>query len=115
MPLVMVGLAWLGRVLWMIAPWLVEFFAKWMTRKVAIAAAMIAAFVALTGVFYAAIYAVVAGITVLTPPYFSTALGLFLPGNTYACLSAICATYVARWVYDLQLKLLSYSNPGAGF
>lgn len=115
MPIMLAGLAAIGRILWSIAPWLVEFFAKWMTRRVAIAAAVVSAFLVLTTAFYAAIYALVAGIAVVAPPYFSQACGLMLPSNTYGCLSAILATYVARWVYDLQLRVLTYSNPGAGF
>lgn len=115
MPFVVAGVAWLGRVIWMALPWLVEFFAKWVTRRLAVAAAMVAAFLALTSAFYAMVYGVVSAVSVVAPPYFAQACSLFLPDNTYLCLSVIVTTYVIRWLYDVQLHVLTYTNPGAGF
>jgi hypothetical protein len=115
MPLILAGFSWIARFFALILPWVVEFFGKWMTRRLAVAAAIIAAFLALTAAFYVSVLGILQTITIVTPPEFSNAVTLFLPSNTAVCIAAVLATYVARWLYDLQLRVLSYSNPGAGF
>lgn len=112
MPFVIAGVAWLGRVIWLAVPWLVDFFARWITRRVAVAAAMIAAFMVLTSSFYAFMYAIISGVAVVAPPYFSQACGLLLPSNTYLCLSTIITVHLLRWVYYVQLRVLNYSAGG---
>lgn len=115
MPLIGAGFLWLFRGLVAILPWIVEKLALRITRKIAVAVAVVAAFAALTTAFYAVVYGVVSGLSVITPPGFSSALGLFLPSNAYLCISAVLATYAARWLYDMQLRVLAYTNPGAGY
>lgn len=115
MPWILAGLGWLFEQLLLALPMLVAWFATWMTKRVAIAAAMVVAFLALTTTFYGSVYAGMAGLAIVAPDGFSQAVGMFMPSNTYACVSLYLATQAVRWIYDVQLRVLNYSNPGAGF
>lgn len=116
MPLpAVVGLPWLAGVFSGLIAGIVAWFSKWMTRSVAVVAALLVVFAAITTGFYAAVYGIVQAVVVVSPPGFSMALGLFVPQNAYACVSAVAAVHVARWIYEMQLRVLMYKNPGAGF
>lgn len=109
------GFGWFATVVAGLFASLIGFFAKYLTKRLAIAAALITAAIAITAAFYAAITGVLALIAPVTPPQFNVALGLFLPSNAKACLSAVMSAYVLRWLYDWQIKVLTYKNAGAGF
>lgn len=112
---VLVGLPWLASIFSGLVAGMVGWFSKWMTRTVAVVAALIVVFGLVTAAFYAAVLGIVQGLVIVSPPQFSVAMGLFVPSNAYACVAAVAATHVARWIYDLQLRVLMYKNPGAGF
>lgn len=109
------GVGWLAGLVANAFAALLVFFGKFFTARLAAVAAMIVAALALTAAFYVAIAGVIGLISPIAPPFFSDALGMFLPSNAKACISAIFSAFVLRWLYDWQVKILSWKNPGAGF
>lgn len=109
------GVGWLAGLVANAFAALLVFFGKFFTARMAVVATMIVAALALTAAFYVSIAGVIALISPVAPPFFSDAIGMFLPSNAKACISAILAAYVLRWLYDWQIKILGYKNPGAGF
>lgn len=88
---------------------LVDFFLKFVTKKVAIGAAAITLFLTFTAVFIAALYALISSITVGIPQSISLAIGWFIPSNAGLCLSAYWAALTARWVYDMKTRTMQFS------
>ena len=87
---------------------LITFFAKWMTKRIAVIAAAVVAIVAITGTFVGVIEGILAGITYAAPDF--SGVFLILPGNFSACVSAIISARIAYWVYAwntaiIQMKL----------
>ncbi len=109
------GLPWLASVLAGLLGSLVAWFAQWMTRRLAVTLVIIGVFLSLTAAFYASVLGVINLLSVSVPSSISASMGMFLPSNAPECITAILATYTARWVYDVQLRVLSYKNLGAGF
>lgn len=108
MPLILAGLAWLGSAIAAIITGVVQLFSVWITKRVLVSIALTGAFVAIVLLLFAAIGAVIDGITVTLPTGYHQAVGMFLPSNAYTCASAVITTYVARWVYEQKVKILDY-------
>jgi hypothetical protein len=86
-----------------------DFFGRYLTRKVAIAAAAIAAFSALTVALLAALSALLAGIVSVVPegnPYIITGMWVVLPHNALACVSAALAADSAVFLYRWNAKIV---------
>lgn len=116
MPLpALAGIGWLGSLIGGLFAALVGFLLKFLTQRFAIVVALIAAGIAATGLFYVAISGVIVLISPITPPQLDTALGLVMPSNFRACVSAYLSAYVLRWLYDWQIKVLTMTNQGSGF
>lgn len=92
---------------------LTEFFVKYVTKKMALMAAAVATFIALTLGFWAAVTAALAGIAYTFPGGSAVAVGVWLmvPDNAPACFSALLAVDTAvglyRWNVE-NLRLASY-------
>jgi len=84
----------------------VSFLALYITKRVAIVLVAIAAIIAMTASFIAAIEALLVGIAVATPAEISIAASWFIPSNATTCLSIILSAYLARWVYEWQIKII---------
>jgi len=85
---------------------LISFFGKFLTKKLAILAAVITAAASLTAAFIVTIEGLMAGVYVSMPEtgtWFS-----FLPPNFSACISAIVTAEVVRWVYDWNIKIVQW-------
>ncbi len=84
-------------------------------RKAVTVTASIAAFVALTAAFWAvmtSLFNTVLGWASM-PSWFAASVGLFIPGDLPAVLSAVLAARAARAAYDIaveKVKLISAAN-----
>ena len=64
-----------------------------------------AAFVALTVALAGVITALYTGIaSTISDPWLLQGLGLFIPSNAGACVSAVLAAKLARRIYDLNIE-----------
>lgn len=109
MPLpAIIGIPFLAGVLGSLFAGLVEFFAKWLTKRVALTAAFIAASLGLFAVFFAVCWSAMQGIVVAAPQELSMALSFIVPSNAPACLSALLTAHVARWVYDWNTRVIQF-------
>lgn len=87
---------------------LVEFFARYFTKKVALATAAVAAFGALTLALWAAVTVALAGIAYSFPGGSAVAVGVWLmvPDNGPACISAIISIDTAVGLYRWNMENL---------
>lgn len=99
-------LLWLFGVVADLALVAVGWFTAWMAKRGLIMIAVATLFATLVAGFYTAINAAVSALSVTLPTYFAQSCDLFLPSNCAACVSAYCATVVARFVYDQGVILL---------
>ncbi|GHD52508.1 hypothetical protein SAMN05216429_106128 [Marinobacter persicus] len=102
----LLGIPWLAGILGTALTGLIAFFGKFLTKKLAIVAAVITAAVSLTGAFLVTIEGIMAGIYYAMPTtgnWFA-----FLPGNFSACVSAIVTAEIVRWVYDWNIKIIQW-------
>lgn len=87
---------------------LVAWFLQYFTKKAAITAAAVSAFVSITIAFGTTINGLLAGIQyVSTSPYVVYA-GLVIPSNAAYCGGAMVGAHLARWAYDAQIKVLNH-------
>jgi hypothetical protein len=84
---------------------LASFIGLELSKKTLIASAAVLAFVALTLTLSAVITVLYTGIaSSLSDPWLLTGVGLFIPSNAGACVSAILAAKLARRIYDLNIS-----------
>lgn len=86
---------------------LIEFFGKYLTKKVATVASAIVVIGTVTFAFIAGIEALFAGIYYALP----SGMGnwtVFLPSNITVCISAIVTGEVLRWAYDWNVKIIQW-------
>ena len=88
---------------------LVNFFIKYLTKKLAFGAVATALFLAFTAAFIAALNYLLSSIYVAFPPIMSVAVSWFVPGNASSCLSAYLAALLARFIYDTKTKVIQYT------
>lgn len=84
--------------------WFVQFF----TVRISIVLAAIVLIGAFTTTFLLAINALIDGLSVSLPREFSTAVSYVVPSNCSACIAAIVAAHLLRFLYSWQVKILQY-------
>lgn len=84
----------------------VAFFAQWFTVKTAMQLGIVASVTALTVGLFATIKTLMAGIAIVSPPYFMQAMAFIIPSNLPICLSAIVSAHVVRWVWIWQVHFI---------
>lgn len=91
---------------------LVEFFARYFTKKVALATAAVAAFGALTLALWAAVTVALAGVAYSFPGGSAVAVGVWLmvPDNGPACISAIISIDTAVGLYRWNMENLRFAS-----
>jgi len=94
--------AWIGNLIVS----LVSFFTVILTKRIAIALAVIAAVVTVTATFIGAMEAVIAGVVYVAPTELVMAWGWLVPDNLDNCIVAIITGHVLRWAYDWNVKVL---------
>lgn len=90
---------------------LASFFTAWVSKKVAMAAAVVSVSFGMFMAFVGAIWAIFQSVTLVTPSWMVGGIGLFLPDNTEVCLAALMTAKLARAGYEYQketLRLVSY-------
>ncbi|WP_405121052.1 DUF5455 family protein [Pseudomonas leptonychotis] len=109
MPLpAIVGIPFLAGVLGSLFAGILTFFAKYLTKRIALTAAFITASIGLFTVFFAFCWSVLQGLIVATPQEVSLALSFFVPSNAPACLGGILTVNAARWVYDWNTRVIQF-------
>lgn len=109
MPLpVIAGIPWLATILGALFGGLLTFFAKFLTKRLALTAAFISASLGLFAVFWSAAWALVQGIIGVAPVELSMGLAFIVPSNAPACLGAMLTVDVARWVYDWNTRVIQF-------
>jgi len=90
---------------------LAEFFAKWITRKIAVVAAGIAVFLSITTALYFALSLLVAGIVVVFPMSAAVATGVWMmvPDNGPAVIAACIAGDAAIAVYRMNVTNVMFA------
>lgn len=92
----------------------IGFFAAWITKRAAIALAVLASFTALVTVLWTALAALWAAMSLAFPSAFLTHVSCFVPLDTlHADLSIVVSAYIARLTYDYYvagLKLVASAN-----
>lgn len=88
---------------------LIGWFAKYVTKRLAITAALISAIVVVTSATWAGVSAAIEAVLVLAPPQIETAADLFLPTNWLAAILAVYSNKVVIWGYrwyveEMKLK-----------
>lgn len=110
---VIAGLGWLGSLIGGIVTTVIAAWGTRLAQRLINIALVVAALIAVTAAFYLSMEAVASAITPSLPPQFSAAVGMFMPSNTTACLSAILTAYTLRWLYDWKVKIISMKVQGA--
>lgn len=108
MPLVLAGLPWLAGALGGLFSALFNFFATYITKRFAIVAAALLVIAALTAGLFAALQALVAGLSLLVPESVVTMGAFILPSNVDECASIAVAAKMARYAYDWNIKIIQY-------
>ena len=105
---VLAGIPWLASVIGGLFSAVFAYFAQFLTKRLAIVAAVVSVLIAITTAFFAAINGIVSALSVAAPPSVAVAASLVVPSNATACASAYMAALVARWAYQWNVKVLQY-------
>lgn len=97
---------WLASFLGSLFTSLVAFFMQYVTKRIAIILAVIAAISSLTIGFFAVIVSLLGMIVMSTPPEIGFAISWFVPSNAYSCISLILTAHTVRWVYEWNVKVI---------
>lgn len=85
------------------------FFGKWMTKKVALGAAVIAGTLALALALWAAIKLAVMGLMFpITNEWVVMALTQMWPANAEACVASVWTAHLAAWLYREHLRNFAF-------
>jgi hypothetical protein len=85
---------------------LIDYFALYLTRKIAVYAAVVAALTALTLTLVGLFVGAAAALVIAFPAGAGTFLA-FVPSNFVPCASAYLSCVIAKWVYDWNTKLIT--------
>ena len=84
-----------------------DFFTKFLTRKMALGVTFLAIMTSMIAIFIAALNAAIATISYAMPSFLSEGFGLFMPSNTLLCLTAIYSAQVARFIFDRNRDIVN--------
>jgi hypothetical protein len=103
---VLLGLPWLAAVLGGLFSSVVTFLMKFLTKRVAIVAATIAALGALYATFAGVLYGLVSGLSTAMPGV--VGLGIILPPEAPTLLTSYVTARVAFWVYRHNYMIIKH-------
>lgn len=101
---VALGLPWLASLLGGLFTSLITFFTQYLSRRLAIVLAVLAAISVLTVAFFTAIGLLMSGLSVLMPDFMQQGAGHFWPSNGQACISAMASGHVFRFAYEWNVR-----------
>ena len=87
---------------------LFAYLAKFYTKKIAVAFAIITLLLTATTAFIALISGLMASVVAVSPPFLSVAIQLVVPDNAATCMSAILTARIARWAYEWNVRIIQY-------
>lgn len=105
---VLAGIPFLAGVLGSLFGRLLSWLIERTTKRLAITLAVVISLAGLTAGFFAGVQALIATITYTAPPEVAIGMGLLMPSNTSACISAMLTAYTARYVYAWQVRIIQY-------
>lgn len=105
---VIAGIPWLAGLLGGLFTALLGYFGKFLTKKFAVVAALIALIVSATTAFIALITGLMASISAASPDFIGLAIQMVVPENAYACVSVMATARLARWAYEWNVKIIQY-------
>jgi hypothetical protein len=88
----------------------IGWIAKYFGKRVAVTAAVIAAFTVATGVMWAALEALTTGLAMALPGPLVAAAGWLNPSNVEECFAAIYTADFIRFVYDTKVRVLDFKG-----
>jgi hypothetical protein len=97
---------WIGSLMTSLA----SFFSLYISKKVALTAAAITLFLALTGAMLLALKGAIQAVYVVAPPELAIAVGWLVPDNVGACFAAIMTAKFIRFVYDYQVQTIKIAS-----
>lgn len=100
------GIPWLASVLGALFGGLVSFFGKYLTRRLAMVTAAVAAIGALSATFFAALNTLIGSLTLAVPAPLAGFLGHVIPSNLALTMSVLFSAHVARWAYEWNVKVV---------
>jgi len=103
LPGVLLGLPWLAGVLVSAFTATVTWLAQFVTKRIAIIAAIVAAFLTLTAAFVAVLEGIASGFSYVFPV--AANFGFLIPADLPLLVSAYTAARLAYWVYSWNVKL----------
>lgn len=83
---------------------LIGIFAQWVTKRLAIAAAVAVVFAAITATMVGTMEALSSSAILPMPSWLSRAACWFLPSNLKTCVTIMVGAQATRWAYDVHLK-----------
>ena len=92
----------MGKLLTIALGGLATWLASWFTKKIAMGIATAALFSALTAAMAAAIYGLLVGITYALSADWISYVGMWIPSNGPAAISAVVSGRLIRWAYDIN-------------
>ena len=87
---------------------LVTWLGKYLTRRMALTAAVIVILFGMITTFWTAINLMIGGISLHTPQYLNQALSMVMPDNVPTLISILITARVARWAYEWNVKILQW-------
>jgi len=84
----------------------VAFFAAFITKRLAIIAAVLVIAGTITVAFIGAVQGLIDGLLWAAPTELGLAWGWFIPDNMDNCIAAVIAAELLRWAYDWNVKVL---------
>lgn len=113
MPLpVIAGIPFIAGLIGGIAGELIKFFAKFFTRKIAVAAGAVGACLLLLTAFASLLYASIGAITYTLPDEYARAMTLFMPDNLVPCISVVMTGRIAKYSYEWSTRIIQWTLPG---
>lgn len=85
------------------------FFGSFISKRLAIGAAVMALFLGIAATFFAAITGLASALLTSMPPFMARAVCWFWPDNGTFVISSVLAAHAARWAYDVNSRYLQYT------
>ena len=105
---VLLGLPWLFAALGSMFVVFVSFLAQFLTKKLLMVGIAVGAAVVLTVSLVLAFEGFFTAIAHAAPAELTQAVGLVIPSNSVACITAIASAHITLWAYGWSIKVLDW-------
>jgi len=90
----------------------IKFFARFFTRKIAVAVGATSACLLLLTALVSALYAALGALSYTLPDEYARAMNLFIPDNLVPCISAVMTGRIAKYSYEWSTRIIQWTLPG---